>query len=155
MIIRPALPSEAAALAALAMASKAAWGYAPEQVEAWRSELSPSVDSIAGQPTWVAEIAGSLVGFYQLAVDGDAGELLHLWIAPLMMRQGIGRRLLAHAVSTASAAGVANLHIDADPNAELFYTGCGAVRTGVRPAPTGQEPDRVRPQLVIAPAPCE
>lgn len=149
MIIRPAHPSESARLAALAMASKASWGYSAEQVQAWRGELTPSEASIAAEPTCVAEGEGTIAGFYQLSMQGVAASLEHLWIAPAMMRKGLGTMLLRHAVQASAAAGVANLHIDADPHAEAFYLACGAVRTGVRPAPTAAAPGRFRPQLVM------
>lgn len=152
MRIRPALPEEAALLGALAMAAKATWGYGAAQVQAWCAELSPSAASIACRPTWVVEDEGTIAGFYQLILDADRPELEHLWIAPGRMRQGIGARLLAHAAGIAAAAGVANLHIDADPHAEAFYLDCGAVRTGTLAAPTVADPARMRPQMTLSTA---
>ena len=45
--------------------------------------------------------------------------------------------------------GVANLAIDADPNAEAFYLANGARRVGEDAAPIEGLPGRTRPQLLL------
>lgn len=149
MRIRPAEPEEAEALAAIAWAAKASWGYSATQLAAWRAELSPSPQSIRMRPTYVAEVESRIVGFYALDMDREPVELAHLWIQPAFMRRGTGRSLLAHAVQFLAAGGHASLHIDADPGAEPFYLAQGAVRVGVTRAPIDSDPDRVRPGLLL------
>jgi hypothetical protein len=58
--------------------------------------------------------------------------------------------MLSAALREVHAAGLDQLQIDADPNAEPFYVACGARRVGERPAPIAAQPLRVRPQLVLA-----
>jgi len=74
----------------------------------------------------------------------------NLWVAPEHMRQGFGRALLFHALQTAALGGASFIHIDADPNAESFYVACGAARIGEVPAPIAGQPNRIRPQLMLA-----
>lgn len=147
--IRPAAVHEAEALAVLAWAAKASWGYPAAQLEAWRDGLSPSPVSIAEQPTFVAEVDGLLAGFCQLNLKGDSVELEHLWVAPRFMGQGLGRALLSRCLAHLAASGTGWLHIDSDPNAGPFYLACGAVRVGEIAAPIEGQPQRVRPQFRI------
>lgn len=150
MNIRAARINDKEALASIAMAAKASWGYSLAQVEAWRGELSPTVESILSQPTFVAESNGDILGFYQLMVHGDVADLEHLWVHPNRMRQGIGRALVLHAVEYASKNGMDSLAIDSEPHAERFYESCGACRVFLCPAPIEGQPHRVRPQMVLS-----
>ena len=83
------------------------------------------------------------------ATKPQTWELTHLWVVPSMMRQGIGRALLAHAMLSAREGGASTIAIDADPNAEPFYLACRARREGVVAAPIIGNPARVRPQLSL------
>ena len=148
--IRAVGPEEEAALAAIAWAAKASWGYSAAQLEVWREELLPSIESVRTQPTFVAELNGQLAGFYQLSMNAQPVALEHLWVHPLFMRQGVGRMLLVHAAGYLANLGIASLQVDSDPNAEPFYAASGAVRVGVRAAPIGGRPTRVRPQLRLS-----
>ena len=149
MRIRRARKSEAPLLTALAVEAKRHWDYSPEDIERWRPLLSIVPDDVTSKPTFVAEVADKVAGFYLLAPTPEGFELDHLWVSPSFARQGIGRALLTHAVNTARLAGVSSIAIDADPNAEAFYVACGAVRRGVVPAPIQGNPARVRPQLSL------
>src|SRR5689334_14379243 len=145
--IRPASPTDLPSLASIALAAKASWGYSRSQLEAWRAGLSPSAESLAANPTFVCEVAGEAVGFYQLILKGGTADLDHLWVRPDHMRQGIGRRLFLDALRYARDQGVHTLRIDSDPHAEQFYLACGAVRAGFTAAPIDGDPNRARPQF--------
>lgn len=134
MRFRKARPDEAESLTRLAMEAKAHWGYRAEQLEAWRPSLAATAEQLRSQPAFVLE-ADSVVGFYSLRVVDGACELDNLWVAPSEVGRGHGRELLAHAVNMARSMGLREIVIDADPNAEKFYVHCGAVVTGVVPAP--------------------
>ena len=149
MHIRGAHGSEASVLSALALDAKSHWAYAPEDLENWRSQITVSDEDVKLNPTFVAEIDHRIVGFYCLVKKSPTWELEHLWVVPPVMRRGIGRALLAHAVSTARDGGASAIAIDADPNAEPFYLACGARRAGVVAAPVSGNPARVRPQLTL------
>lgn len=145
--IRPARQEEAPALSALAFESKAHWGYAKAQLAVWKADLTLSPDSIEKLPTFVAETGNGIAGFYQLSTAASGWALEHFWVRPRAMHRGIGRALLAHAASVATAAGSNELSIDADPHAEAFYLASGAQRVAVVSAPVPDDPGRVRPQL--------
>jgi GNAT superfamily N-acetyltransferase len=148
--IRPAAPSDAETLTALALAGKRHWGYPEEWLEAWRGPLTITPDYLAVNAVACAEDAtGRVVGFYALERDGGRCRLEHLWLAPPLIGGGLGRRLFEHAVRAARALGAAELLIEADPNAEGFYLHMGARRVGEAVSRlTGEE--RVLPQLRYA-----
>lgn len=146
LTIRPARPSEAAALGDLALRSKGYWGYSPTFLDACRTDLSYSPEAIATRPFFVAEIEGSVAGFYALApVDRGLVDLEALFVAPEAIGQGVGRRLWAHAVAQCRAIGATTLRIEADPFAEGFYLAMGALRVGE--APSAAIPGRFLPLL--------
>jgi ribosomal protein S18 acetylase RimI-like enzyme len=147
--IRPAAPSEAAALSSLALEAKAHWGYSGETLESWKGQLEVSPSNLASKPTYVGSIDENVVGFYSLVPSGSTWELDNLWVAPQFMNRGLGRLLLAHALEVAFRGGASSVTVDADPNAEPFYLSCGAIRCGEVPAPISGQPNRVRPQLAF------
>jgi predicted N-acetyltransferase YhbS len=149
MVIRPASPDEAAKLTEIAVEAKQYWGYAPEVMESWHSTLTLQSMHIDLAPPMVAEENGEVVGFYQLIADGDKMELEHMWVKPEHMNKGIGKQLIAHAITTAKSKGAKRISIDADPNATAFYLSCGAYRVGEMHAPIPGSPQRVRQLLEI------
>lgn len=165
--LRPARPDEAGALSALARRSKAHWGYSEAFLAACADELTLTAEqctpgagrvsvTVAERGTDAAEVTagsggaagGRPVGFVALEVTPPEGELLHLFVDPSAIGTGVGHLLLAAATGEARAAGLVALTIDADPHAERFYTGLGAVRTGT--VPSGSIPGRVLPRLRLA-----
>lgn len=145
-VLRPGRAGDATALTALALRSKAHWGYSDALLELWRDELRFTPASIAEQEVIVAEREGTLLGVVALSFDGDTAEVEHLWVDPSAMGAGVGRLLFARGVERARAWGVRRLVIDADPNALGFYLRQGARRIGSVPArPAG----RTLPRLVV------
>lgn len=129
--IRPAEPSEADALTALALAGKRHWGYPESWMEAWRGLLTITADYVAAHIVSCAEDeTGQVVGFYALERDGSRFRLESLFIAPSLIGHGLGRQLFEQAVQAARALGATEFLIDADPNAESFYLRMGAQRIG-------------------------
>ena len=144
-VLRRATGSDAAALSALALRSKAVWGYDAAFMAACRAELTITAAAIAERPTWVLEDQGALVGFYQLRIEGRMAEVAQIFIAPGSLQGGLGRRLWAHLEAAARAAGCTRLEVDSDPHAEGFYRAMGMIRHGE--APSGSIPGRMLPHL--------
>jgi GNAT superfamily N-acetyltransferase len=146
--LRPAVPTEAAALSRLALRSKAHWGYDDRFLAACRAELTVRPEQCDGVHTVVAERGGALLGFSRLAGEAPVAELVDLFVEPTAIGQGVGAALLADAVRRARALGISRLVIDADPNAEGFYARMGARRIGS--VPSGSVPGRELPRLELA-----
>ena len=122
VVIRPAEPVEAEALTALAISSKAVWGYDENFMAACRAELTVTPDLLEADHAFVAHVDGHRAGFYTLEhLDDEEVELGFLSVEPGMQRLGIGRQLVDHAGSTASDLGYLRLVIVGDPHAEDFY----------------------------------
>ena len=128
-IIR-AKPEDADVLTGIAYAAKRHWGYPERWVESWRDILTMRPEFIAANVAYSAMEDGRAVGFYLLTRESDGMHLDHLWIEPHAMGRGIGRALFEHAVEQARRLGHRLLKIEADPNAEGFYTRMGARRVG-------------------------
>lgn len=126
--VRQAAAGEAPALTALALRSKAHWGYPPSQLEAWRDDLTVTDDRLGS--VWVAERSGTILGFVLLDRGDMTAEVDMLFVEPTSIGSGVGRLLLLHAVDIARGWGCRALELDADPHAEAFYTRYGARRIG-------------------------
>ena len=129
--LRPARAGEASLLSELALRSKSHWGYPPAFLEACRAELTLSADYLNASPVFVLEESERVVGFYGLREQGSELELLYLFVEPLAINRGYGKRLWAHAVEMAAKLGFQKIKIESDPYAEAFYQAMGARRTGV------------------------
>ncbi len=143
--IRPARPDEAPALSALAMRSKAHWGYSEGFMESCRASLTIEPDHCDGSSLLVAKRDGQLVGFARVVGSPADGELSDLWVDPDAMGHGVGRTLFKAITQQARQLGFRRLRIDSDPNAEAFYLHMGAVRIGETPSTA--IPGRVLPLL--------
>jgi GNAT superfamily N-acetyltransferase len=132
--LRPARLEECAALSALALRSKASWGYSSDFLEHCAAELTLSPELIPH--TFVIETVAGVHGFYALSqLDARRAELELLFVEPSALRHGYGRRLLAHAQRHArEVLGARTLVIQGDPNAAAFYRAAGAVRVGELPS---------------------
>lgn len=150
-IIRPANPAEAERLSALALRSKAYWGYPPAFMSACRDELTYTAEDIASstQQFAVAEAGGSCVGFYVLAPSTqDEMELEALFVEPAHIGKGCGREMIEHAKAAAAAGGAARLIVQGDPHAARFYEAAGGRVIGQRES--GSIPGRYLPLYAIA-----
>ena len=141
MELRPARPDEARLLSALALRSKAYWGYNDSFMAACRHELRIRGDEVAARHVTVAEINGQVAGHYTI----DGTDLGQLFVDPVHIGRGVGRALWKHAIGTARKLGIHTLSIDSDPFAEGFYLAMGATRVGS--TPSGSIPGRVLPRL--------
>ena len=129
--IRRARPAEAAVLSALALRSKAHWGYDAEFLAACRDDLTLTADHIATSAVYVFAGAEAPLGFYRLVLQDDGmAELDALFVEPAAMGQGVGRRLWRHAVATARELECSEMVWQSDPQAEGFYLAMGARRAG-------------------------
>lgn len=133
-MVRAARRGEAAPLSALAIRSKAHWGYESDFLEACRSELAISEEVIEEGRVYVLEEGSAPIGFYTLTRFRSDIELGHFFVDPPYIGRGAGRLLWLDAVARARALGYDQLLIQSDPNAEGFYLRLGAQRIGEVPS---------------------
>ncbi len=133
-VIRVARPTDAERLTAIALASKAHWGYSADFMAACRAELTVTANDVHRLTISVLE-TDRPVGFSAIEwLGGGRAELDALFVEPEHIGLGYGRLLMNHAAATAKARKVHTLIIQADPNAAAFYEAVGARRTGERPS---------------------
>jgi N-acetylglutamate synthase-like GNAT family acetyltransferase len=148
--VRVAAQDEAAAISALAVRSKAHWGYSDDFMQACRGELTYSEAQI-GSTSFdfrICEVAGRIAGFYALEfLKPEEAELEALFVEPELVGRGFGRMLIEHAKKNATASGIRQLVIQGDPNATDFYEAAGGVRAGQRES--GSIPGRYLPLFRI------
>jgi predicted N-acetyltransferase YhbS len=133
--IREALAEEAESLSDLALRSKGHWGYSRDFLEACREELVVDSTRVGADDylCFVAQDGTTAVGFYTLErLSATRYELEALFVEPMRIGSGIGRRLIDHAVGLLSERGAQLLTIQSDPNAAAFYQAAGAQRVGMR-----------------------
>jgi GNAT superfamily N-acetyltransferase len=147
VLIRPARATEARMLTDLALRSKAHWGYDAEFLEACREELTVAANEVTRRRAMVADRDGHVLGFTTLEGAPPTGVLGMMFVDPRAIGQGIGRLLFEHTIAAGRDLGFTQLTIDADPNAEPFYSAMGAVRVGN--VPSGSIAGRVLPQMVV------
>ncbi|MFW5696286.1 MAG: GNAT family N-acetyltransferase [Phototrophicaceae bacterium] len=149
-MIREADPGEAAALTALALRSKAYWGYSSDFLARCRDLLTITCDEIRETNTNVLEVDGRLLGFYMLTGDDTRYSVAWielLYVEPALIGGGVGVQLWRHAVETAQAQGYQYLHVESDPYAVGFYERLGMVQYATRESVA--EPGRMLPLLVL------
>ena len=146
-VLRPARPDEAAAISALALRSKAHWGYDEAFLAACRDDLTIDPTWCDGVRLVVAEADGTPLGYCRVAGRPPVGELAGLFVDPAGIGQGLGGRLLRYAADLADRLGMHTLTIDSDPYAEPFYLHAGAVRVGGTPSTV--RPGRLLPRLEL------
>ena len=134
LLIARAGPDDASVLTAAAHESKETWGYPRGWIESWIEQLTLTPEYIRRHEVFAGRIGTTLAGFYAL-VDQDAEWCLdHFWVRPAYLRQGVGRRLFAHAIDRIRHTRPSRLVIDSDPHAEEFYLRMGCTRIGAVPA---------------------
>jgi GNAT superfamily N-acetyltransferase len=144
--VRRGAIEDAAALTALAIRSKAHWGYPDSLMQLFRAELVISEGYLSAATVLVAEVIDRVVGFAGFSLSGTAPELQYLFVEPEFIGNGCGKILWQKAVEEARAMGWSSFSIVADPNAESFYVKQGAIRTGE--TKTSASPERKLPVLV-------
>ena len=147
--IRRATGDDTPTLTAIARAAKAHWGYPAEWLAGWAVELTFSPSDLERADCFVIEQDGQLLGFSATLPGVPRWTLDHVWVLPEAMGRGLGRRLVAHALDRAIAAGASGLEIESDPNAEGFYARLGARRVGWRAVPVPGAADRRLPRLEL------
>jgi GNAT superfamily N-acetyltransferase len=145
--IRMVFLSEAKQLHALAVQSKAHWGYDAAFMVLAAPALEVSEDRILSGLARVAEVDGKPAGVAALAPPEDAGiaELEHLFVDPAAMGHSVDAALLSEMFSLARSKGALAIRVLSDPQARGFYERYGFC--WIHDAPSDAIPGRVLPVL--------
>jgi len=137
--LRLATAADVPLLAALYADAARALGptvYGPQQVDAWISfgADTPAFRAyVLDAQTWVAEAEGRRVlGFCGI---GAEGEVHSLYVHPHATRQGLGSRLLAHALAAARSRGVTRFAAWVTPLSRPVFERAGFVLVDTVQAP--------------------
>ncbi|WP_309246816.1 GNAT family N-acetyltransferase [Streptomyces somaliensis] len=133
--VRAGRPEEAAELSALALRSKAHWGYDDAYLAACADELRLTPADTARRRVRVAEAGGRIVGVAVLDGEPPRADLGMLFVDPPSIGHGVGRLLYRHVLAEAGRIGCERVTVAADPHAEPFYLAMGARRVDPVPSP--------------------
>jgi GNAT superfamily N-acetyltransferase len=131
--VRPAVASEQKQLEALQWRASLNNPGDRDALLAHPDAIELPLDQIRAGGVFVAEVAGSTMGFAAILPreNGDF-DLDALFVEPTAWRQGIGRALIEHCAAAAKGAGAESLHVVGNPHAEGFYTACGFDTLGTK-----------------------
>ncbi|WP_371301137.1 GNAT family N-acetyltransferase [Nocardioides sp.] len=127
VLIRPARSEEHRAISALALRSKAHWGYSAEFLESCRAELTYDAATCGSGRMTVATHGARLAGFSLVEGEPPSGELAALFVDPEVIGTGCGRRLLVHTLERARRQG--------SPSGSIPGRSCPVWSEGWAPAP--------------------
>jgi GNAT superfamily N-acetyltransferase len=98
----------------------------------WDDHLATDLAGVLDHSlTYVCAYDGTdLVGYVNVAWDGgEHAFLLDTSVDQTRRRQGVGTKLVEHAIADARKRGVKWIHVDFEPHLESFYRRCGFGRT--------------------------
>ncbi len=144
--LRRATVGDVSALTELSLRSKAHWGYDAAFMEMIRPSFIISAHYIQNWPVYLIEKGSKPIAFYGFRRIDDEMFLADMFVDPVHIERGIGKRLWDHALQTARAEGYSTFLIESDPNAEGFYTHMGATRIGDTRSPAS---GRVLPLMKV------
>jgi GNAT superfamily N-acetyltransferase len=105
-------------------------------------------EGLAEGRIYVAEEAGSLVGFATWIETGGVFELEDLFVDPGWRRRGIAAALVSRIAQVLRARGAEGLEVTANPHAMGFYHAAGFVDCGVAGTVFGAAPRMVLPMAL-------
>lgn len=123
---RRATLSDLPCLNVISVASKKHWGYPDDWIQKWIADLKITEAELANMTVTVAQTDATIIGFCAISDQPDSYEIVHLWLLPEYIGQGIGKRLLTAALAASTPANK-TIVVTADPNAEAFYNNQGFV----------------------------
>ena len=106
-----------------------AFAFAQTQREGWDPTAELFETCLAHDPEgcFVAEAAGQRVGLVTTTRYARSGWVGNLIVPPEHRRQGIGQRLMTHAMAHLSTRGAQTIHLEADPPGIEIYRRLGFV----------------------------
>ncbi len=153
-MIRRATKQDAPAIWALrtaAIRAQCQGFYSHRTLDIWTNGIPTEQFALWVESSFYVAIDGDRV-LGSGAIDLGSGKIDGVFVLPSSMSKGIGRQLLAHLESMASAAGLNEVVLDATLNAAPFYRKCGykGSTVAVYSSPTGVSLECVPMQKVLS-----
>lgn len=124
---------DADTLTSIAFLSKKHWNYPNEWMELWRKDLIISPEIIKENDAYKITSNNDIIGFIIISEQVKFTEILHCWITPSYIGQGLGSLLLAHVFELQKFKGKV-FEVTADPNAVPFYQKIGSLEFDQQPS---------------------
>lgn len=113
-------------LTELTIRSKSHWNYSKEQIAKWKNDLIVTSNYIDEKEVYKLLLNNILIGYYSyFELNGENVKLENLFIEPKFIGQGYGRLLMSDFLQRVKKAEYNKVTLDADPNAEKFYSKIG------------------------------
>lgn len=131
MIIEKAISTDHETLTEITKKSKAFWGYSEEQILIWSEFLTVSSGYIDSNPVYKLIVGDQIVAYYSfLNEDEKTVKLDNLFVLPEYIGKGLGLLLMEHFLLKIKKTNAHKVTLHSEPNAELFYSKLGFVKTG-------------------------
>ena len=126
MQIEKAQENDHIILSKITYLGKAFWGYDKELLDKWKDDLTITPEYISKNETFKLVFEGEIIGFYSfLKTEKNILKLDFLFIQPKYIGSGTGKLLMSDFIDRAKSLNIEKIILDADPNAEKFYTKFG------------------------------
>ena len=126
MEIKKAKKIDAKNLTSLTIRSKSYWNYGRTQIEEWRDELTITAKYIEENQVYKLINNRVLVGFYAYNLVNETDvKLNYLFIESEFIGKGYGKILMLDFLNRIENLEFNKIVLDADPNAEKFYSKFG------------------------------
>ena len=126
LTFRPANTADIQTLNRISLASKRHWNYPEEWISMWKDDLTLDENDLLNSSVIVLEVRTIVKGFCSIRTNSDHYEVLHLWLLPELIGQGLGKVLLQTSMDRTIEKNLPIL-VEADPHAEAFYAKQGFV----------------------------
>jgi len=118
--------TDARDLTELTIRSKSHWNYGEKQIEEWREELTITENYIDENQLYKLLVDNLLVGFYAYRPENKTViKLNYLFVEPNYIGKGYGKILMSDFLQRIENSEFERVILDADPNAEQFYSKLG------------------------------
>jgi len=118
--------TDAKVLTDLTIRSKSYWNYGKKQIEKWREELTITEKYIDENQIYKLVSDDILIGFYAYQPENETDiKLNYLFVEPKFIGKGYGKILITNFLKRVQNTEFKRVILDADPNAEKFYSGIG------------------------------
>ncbi len=126
MKIEKATVKDAKELTELTILSKSYWDYSVQQIEEWKNDLTITEGYILEKEVYKLIDGNQIIGYYSFMKQNNTDiKLDNLFIAPIFIGKGIGKKLMIDFFKRILRIEFERVILDADPNAEKFYSHLG------------------------------